>query len=219
MPDTVVDAETCRLAAIQRPAGFVALQDIMPDLLVDARYAGNNNFTGAVVPGYESGPLLLTREAAQALAAVQQTLATAGLACKVYDAYRPQRAVDHFLAWTGTRDDPDMKRRYYPSLEKSDLFRLGYLVRNSSHSRGSTVDLTLIDRQTGAELDMGTVFDFFDERSRPDSLLVSAQQRANRSLLRAVMGSHGFLPLAEEWWHFTLQDEPWPDTAFDFVAT
>jgi D-alanyl-D-alanine dipeptidase len=196
----------------------VVLQEFMPDLCVDVRYAGSNNFTGQPVPGYESALLLLSRAAAEALAAVQQTLAVAGLACKVFDAYRPQRAVDHFLAWTRSADDPGIKQRYYPALAKRDLFRLGYLVRNSSHSRGSTVDLTLVDSRSTEELDMGTAFDFFDERSRPDSLLVSAQQRANRCLLRSVMGSHGFLPLAEEWWHFTLQDEPWPDTAFDFVV-
>jgi len=200
-----------------RPDGFVELQELMPDLLVDIRYAGSNNFTGAPVPGYQSGRLLLSRAAAEALAAVQQSLVSVGLGCKVFDAYRPQRAVDHFLAWTRGADDAALKQQYYPQLEKADLFRLGYLVSNSSHSRGSTVDLTLIDQVSGKELDMGTVFDFFDERSRADSLHVTAQQRANRCLLRSLMGSHGFLPLAEEWWHFTLQDEPWPDTLFDFV--
>lgn len=201
----------------QRPEGFVALQDAVPDLQVDVRYAGSDNFTGAPVPGYEHATLLLSKPAASALAAVQQTLAAAGLGIKVFDAYRPQRAVDHFLWWTGTPDDPLAKARYYPRLEKRDLFRLGFLVRNSSHSRGSTVDLTLVDKASGEELDMGTIFDFFDARSRADSLGVNLQQRANRWLLRSVMGSHGFLPLAEEWWHFTLQDEPWPATCFDFV--
>ena len=200
-----------------RPEGFVTVQDAVPGALLDIRYAGADNFTGAPVPGYEKGTLLLTRAAARALADVQQTLSAAGFAVKVFDAYRPQRAVDHFLEWTRTRDDPAAKVRYYPQLDKRELFRLGYLVRNSSHSRGSTVDLTLVDRESGAELDMGTIFDFFDVRSRADCLALSPQQRANRWLLRSVMGSHGFLPLAEEWWHFTLQGEPWPDTCFDFV--
>lgn len=202
-----------------RPDGFVDLQEFIPDLLVDIRYAGSNNFTGAPVPGYQAGALLLSRAAAEALGAVQQSLALAGLACKVFDAYRPQRAVDHFLAWTQGADDAALKQQYYPQLEKTELFRLGYLVSNSSHSRGSTVDLTLVDKGSGEELDMGTIFDFFDERSRADSLRVTTQQRANRWLLRSVMHSHGFLPLAEEWWHFTLQDEPWSDTLFDFVQT
>ena len=204
-------------ANTERPDGFVAVTEVVPDLVVDVRYAGPDNFTGAPVPGYEQATLLLTLEAAGALAAVQDTLASAGLGCKVFDAYRPQRSVDHFLRWIDTPDDPGTKARYYPVVEKGELFTRGYLVRNSSHSRGSTVDLTLIDRVSGAELDMGTIFDFFDERSRADSLAVSAQQRANRWLLRSVMGSHGFLPLAEEWWHFTLQNEPFPDTGFDFV--
>lgn len=204
-------------ANTERPDGFVAVTEVVPDLVVDLRYAGPDNFTGAPVPGYEQATLLLTLEAARALAAVQDTLASAGLGCKVFDAYRPQRAVDHFLHWTTTPDDPRARARYYPALGKEALFELGYLVRNSSHSRGSTVDLTLIDKASGEELDMGTIFDFFDVRSRADSLAVNAQQRANRWLLRSVMGSHGFLPLAEEWWHFTLQDEPFPDTGFDFV--
>lgn len=203
----------------EQPQDFVVLEDVIPDLVVDARYAGTDNFTGQVVPGYQSARLLLTRQAALALSGVQQTLAVAGLACKVFDAYRPQRAVDFFIHWTRLPDRADLKRDYYPDIEKTELFKLGFLVRQSSHSRGSTVDLTLIDRSSGAELDMGTPFDFFDVSSRPDSLAASAQQRANRMLLRTVMGDYGFLPLAEEWWHFTLQNEPYPDSAFDFLVT
>lgn len=198
---------------------FVVLEDVIPGLLVDARYAGTDNFTGQVVPGYQSSRLLLTRQSALALSGVQQTLAVAGLACKVFDAYRPQRAVDFFIHWTQLQDRADLKRDYYPELEKTELFKLGYLLRQSSHSRGSTVDLTLVDCISGTELDMGTPFDFFDVRSRPDNLEVTMQQRANRMLLRTVMGEHGFLPLAEEWWHFTLQNEPYPDSAFDFLVT
>jgi len=200
-----------------QPEDFVVLQEAITDLCMDARYASTDNFTGLVVPGYQSDRLLLTRAAAEALASVQQTLSLAGLACKIFDAYRPQRAVDFFIHWTTQADNLELKRVYYPDIDKRDLFKLGYLVRNSSHSRGSTVDLTLIETDTGVELDMGTPFDFFDLRSRPDSMAVSAQQRANRMLLRSVMGQHGFLPLAEEWWHFTLQAEPYKE-GFDFVV-
>ena len=199
------------------PEGFVALADAVPGVVLEARYAGANNFTGAPVPGYEHGVLLLSRPAATALAAVAESLAPVGLGLKILDAYRPQRAVDHFLHWTTLPDDPVSKARYYPRLEKSELFARGYLVRQSSHSRGSTVDLTLVDLPGGEQLDMGGIFDFFDPCSRPDCPHASAAQRANRWLLRTVMERHGFEPLAEEWWHFTLRDEPWPDTIFDFV--
>lgn len=201
----------------EKPGDFVDLAEVVAGLQLDSRYATSNNFTGQIVPGYHSPRLWLTRTAAEALAAVQETLARSGLACKIFDAYRPQRAVDFFIQWTQAPDRAELKAYYYPDIDKNVLFQLGYLVANSSHSRGSTVDLTLIDSSSGAELDMGTHFDFFAESSRPDSLLVNAQQRANRLLLSTVMGSHGFKPLAEEWWHFTLKHEPYPHTSFDFV--
>ena len=202
----------------QVPSDFVEVVTVMPDLLVDARYAGTDNFTGQRVPGYESRCLMLTQAAAQALHAVQLAVAGDGLSLKVFDAYRPQRAVDFFLQWTRSSDDLRLKAAYYPAINKAELFALGYLVQHSSHSRGSTVDLTLVNTSTGVELDMGTNFDFFDERSRPDSMAVTDEQRKHRLLLSTLMMQQGFVPLEAEWWHFTLRDEPYPQTYFDFVC-
>jgi len=198
------------------PAGFVDVGDLIPGLVTDLRYFGTENFVGECIEGYESGRLLATRDAALALREVQHELAECGLALKVFDAYRPQRAVNHFISWANDASDVRRKAEYYPHLDKDQLFPAGYLLEFSSHSRGSTVDLTLIDRGSGVELDMGTPFDFFDPSSWPASLEVGAQQRANRMLLRSMMCRHGFVPVAEEWWHFTLHNEPYPDTWFDF---
>lgn len=198
------------------PDDFVDLATFIPGLLIDAAYASSANFTGQRVPGYEQGRMLLTRKAAEALREVTNTLCCANLQLKIFDAYRPQRAVDFFIAWTQQPDDERLKQLYYPHIDKRELFRLGYLVELSSHSRGSTVDLTFVDADTGMELDMGTPFDFFDPRSRPDSMYVTPKQRAHRQLLQDAMTSQGFVPLAEEWWHFTLRDEPYPDRVFDF---
>lgn len=202
----------------QIPHDFVDICAFIKTIKIDPVYARADNFTGQCVPGYESGKLLLTRQAALALQSVQEHLAVTGLALKVFDAYRPQRAVNYFLQWAKAGDDTRLKQQYYPRINKAELFMLGYLVEHSSHSRGSTVDLTLIDAHTGIELDMGTAFDFFDEQSRPDCLAVNQQQRANRMLLRSAMQQGGFIPLVAEWWHFTLQNEPYPETTFDFVS-
>jgi zinc D-Ala-D-Ala dipeptidase len=199
-----------------KPDDFVDLADFIPDLRIEAAYASSANFSGQRVPGYDEGRMLLTRIAAEALREVQHKLCCANLQLKIFDAYRPQRAVEFFLAWSRQPDDLRLKQLYYPHLEKHQLFELGYLVEFSSHSRGSTVDLTLVDADTGAELDMGTPFDFFDPRSRPDSLDVTPRQRAHRQLLQDAMTGEGFVPLAEEWWHFTLRNEPYPDRVFDF---
>lgn len=199
------------------PDDFVALESAVPGIVVDARYASSDNFTGRPVPGYEAGKLVLTRRAAEALSRALHELRFAGLGLKVFDAYRPQRAVEFFLEWAQAADDQVQKRGYYPNIPKNELFNRGLLVRRSSHSRGSAVDLTIIDAR-GTELDMGTPFDFFDDSSRPDSNAVSPQQRANRLLLRSIMLQQGFVPLPEEWWHFTLDAEPYPDTCFDFVV-
>jgi D-alanyl-D-alanine dipeptidase len=200
----------------KQPDDFVELATFIPGLRIDAAYASSSNFTGQRVPGYEQGRMLLTRKAAEALREVANTLCCANLQLKIFDAYRPQRAVDFFIAWTQQPDDARLKQLYYPHIDKRELFRLGYLVELSSHSRGSTVDLTFLDADTGIELDMGTPFDFFDPRSRPDSMDVTPRQRAHRQLLQDAMTSQGFVPLAEEWWHFTLRDEPYPDRVFDF---
>ncbi len=200
------------------PAGFVYLDAVAADIQQDLPYVGRDNFIGDPIDGYHASRIILTRQAAEALARVQRSLAPLGLGLKVYDGYRPQRAVDHFMRWAGNLGDQRMKPDYYPNLDKDRLVPEGYLLPRSGHSRGSTVDLTLVVREGDdwRELDMGTPFDFFDPSSWPASTLVSVQARANRLLLRTLMTGHGFQPLEEEWWHFTLVDEPFPDTYFDF---
>lgn len=198
------------------PDNFVHLREVAPDIVEDVKYYGADNFIGASIPGYEGPRLILTLEAAQALGRAQRELSYAGLCLKVFDAYRPQRSVDFFGRWSEDDSDQRMKQRFYPRVSKRDLFELGYLLKQSSHSRGSTVDLTLVDGIGFTELDMGTEFDFFDLRSWTASTEVSAQQRANRMLLRTVMENAGFAGVEEEWWHFTLRNEPYADRYFDF---
>jgi D-alanyl-D-alanine dipeptidase len=199
------------------PAGFVDARELVPGLRVDLAYYGSHNFIGEPIVGYEANRLILTQAAALALGAVQAELAYCGLGLKVFDGYRPQRAVDRFIAWAHDPADLRMRDLYYPHIDKARLFPEGYLVERSTHSRGSTVDLSIVDAESGAELDMGTPFDFFDPRSWPESRDVNVAQRAHRQLLRSVMHRHGFVGVAEEWWHFTLRDEPFPTTYFDFV--
>lgn len=194
---------------------FSNLKDLIPDLVVDLKYATSDNFVGAPIEGYAENMAWLTPPAAQALLSVQRDLQTAGLGLKVFDAYRPQRAVNHFLRWAQGATDPKLAAEYYPGLKAEELFTQGYLLARSSHSRGSTVDLTLVSLDQSTELDMGSQFDFFGTRSWIDSTDVSPQARANRLLLREVMERHGFVPFHHEWWHFTLADEPYPDTYFD----
>jgi D-alanyl-D-alanine dipeptidase len=199
-----------------RPAGFVDAAETAAGLAVDMRYAGARNFVGRPIAGYEAPVCLLTREAAAALAAVQRELAASGQGLRVYDCYRPTRAVADFAAWARDLDDQAMKQEYYPNIDKTRLFELGYIAERSGHSRGSTVDVTIVDLATGAELDMGAPWDLFDPISWPSSEAVSDEARANRQLLQNLMVQHGFRPLREEWWHFTLENEPYPDTYFDF---
>lgn len=202
--------------APQRAEGFVDAADAVPRLVVEMRYAGPRNFVGRPIAGYEAPVCLLTQEAAAALTLVQRDLAASGRGLKVYDCYRPTRAVADFAAWARDLDDQAMSAEYYPNVDKSQLFALGYIAERSGHSRGSTMDLTLIDLATGAELDMGTPYDLFDPRSWPSDASVSVEAQANRQALRQVMVGHGFRPLREEWWHFTLIGEPYPETYFDF---
>lgn len=200
------------------PAGadpFVDAAGIVPGLTVEMRYACSNNFVGRPIAGYEAPRCLLTPPAARALAQVQADLAPEGLGLKVFDCYRPVQAVADFATWARDPAEIRMKADYYPRIDKADLFRLGYIAERSSHSRGSTVDLTLVRRADGAELDMGTPFDLFDEASATDSPRVSATARAHRRRLRAAMIRAGFTPYPQEWWHFTLAREPFPQTAFD----
>ncbi|MBB5760287.1 D-alanyl-D-alanine dipeptidase [Methylorubrum rhodinum] len=206
------------LLAAAAPAAadpFVDAAGIVPGLAVEMRYAGSDNFVGRPIAGYEAPRCLLTPQAARALARVQADLAPEGLGLKVFDCYRPVRAVADFAAWARDPADTRMKPAYFPRTDKADLFRLGYIAERSSHSRGSTVDLTLVRRADGTELDMGTPFDLFDEASATDSNLVGPAARANRLRLRAVMIRAGFVPYPQEWWHFTLNDEPFPTRAFD----
>lgn len=201
------------------PDGFVYLDHAIPDVVVELRYATGDNFVGQTVDGYRHDHAIVSMQAAAALAEVQAALRPFGFGIKVFDAYRPQRAIEHFVRWSQDLDAQQTKRDYYPDVAKTDLFEEGYIAARSSHSRGSTVDLTLVyldEAGSTHEFDMGSGFDFFGLESWPDSHSVSAQQRANRVLLRNLMIANGFSPYAQEWWHFTLRGEPHPDTYFDF---
>lgn len=198
------------------PAGFVRLDAAVPGLVLDVRYHGADNFVGGPVDGYEAPAAYLTRPAADALREVQARLRPRGLGLKVFDAYRPQTAVDHFVRWAADPSDTRTKAEYYPDVPKSELFARGYIAEASGHSRGSTVDLTVVRLSDGAELDMGTPFDFFGPESAVAWAGLTAGQRANRRLLADAMQAGGFEPYPAEWWHFTLADEPYPETWFDF---
>ena len=198
--------------------GFVSIGEAIPDVLLDIRYYSSFNFIGERIDGYEEPVALMTREAAQALKAASNEAMELGYRLKVFDAYRPQKAVDRFVRWARDPEDIRMKRYFYPDLNKEDLIPQGYIAEHSGHSRGSTVDLTLFDMATQQDVDMGGSFDFFSELSHSDYTGVSEAQYRNRMLLQGLMVRHGFRPLKEEWWHFTLEDEPWPDTYFTFPA-
>lgn len=197
-----------------RPPAFVDAATVIPGLVVDMRYFGSDNFVGTQVDGYEAPVCLLTHQAATALAAVQRDLRPRGYGLKVFDCYRPARAVRHFVRWA--RDpDTSTKAEYYPHVAKGNLFREGYIASRSGHSRGSTVDLTLVRLPGGEELDMGTPFDFLSPESGQTGK-VSAEARANRKILADAMRARGFIPYDKEWWHFTLRNEPFPNSYFDF---
>ena len=206
----------CVQVDVAARGGFVALAEAVPDAILEPRYYSTYNFVGERIDGYEDPCALLTKEAARALRAVSDDCVRRGYRLKIYDAYRPQRAVAHFVRWASDLDDTRMKPYFYRDLDKSVLFERGYIAEKSGHSRGSTVDLTLFDMKTGKEVDMGGTFDWFGLESHPDYKGVTKEQYANRMLLREIMLAHGFKPLAEEWWHFTLANEPYPDTYFDF---
>ncbi|MBQ6000902.1 MAG: M15 family metallopeptidase [Clostridia bacterium] len=197
-------------------SGFVLLSEAAPDAVLEIRYFSTYNFMGERVDGYEQPTALLTREAAAALKAVGDSLAGRGCRLKIFDAYRPKRAVAHFMRWAKDAKDTRMKAIFYPYLEKDKLIPSGYIAERSSHSRGSTLDLTLFDMATGRDVDMGGPFDFFGELSHPSYRGISRKQYENRMLLREAMLAGGFLPYEEEWWHFTLENEPYPDVYFDF---
>lgn len=214
---------------------FVEVAQVLPDVILEIRYYSTYNFVGTRIDGYLAPIALLTREAADSLKAVSNDVIRQGYRLKIYDAYRPQRAVDHFVRWAQNPADTCMKRYFYPMLDKPVLFEQEYIYEKSGHTRGSTVDLTLFDMQTEKELDMGGTFDWFGIESHPDycgnpntklypeigkytgdGTGITEQQFRNRMILRDAMLRHGFKPLDSEWWHFTLRNEPYPDTYFDF---
>jgi D-alanyl-D-alanine dipeptidase len=201
--------------AQERPPSFVDAASVVPGLIVEMRYHGSHNFVGRRIDGYERPICYLTRPAAEALAQVAHDLAPRGLSLKAFDCYRPVRAVQHFVRWARNIADTARKAEFYPDVDKRNLFRDGYIAARSGHSRGSTVDLTLAGAG-GQELDMGTPYDFFSPRSWPSDKRVSAAAQANRALLAQAMRRRGFIPYDKEWWHFTLRNEPYPDTHFDF---
>ena len=195
---------------------FVLLSEAVPDAILEIRYYSTYNFVGDRINGYEEPLAMLTAEAADALREVSDELMGMGYRLKIFDAYRPQMAVTHFMNWALDTEDTRMKAYFYPELDKDVLFPQGYIAEHSGHSRGSTVDLTLFDMTTEREVDMGGTFDYFGELSHPDYTGITEEQYANRMILREVMLKHGFKPLAEEWWHFTLENEPYPNTYFTF---
>ncbi|HEX9601329.1 MAG TPA: M15 family metallopeptidase [Mariniflexile sp.] len=203
-------------AFAQLPEGFVYVKTIVPDLDVELSYYGMNNFVGKPINGYLVNKLILTKQTALALKQVQEELQNKNLCLKVYDGYRPQRAVDHFMAWAKNLNDTVNKKAFYPNVDKMNLFAEDYIASKSGHSKGSTVDVTIIDANTGKALDMGSAYDFFGKESWTDYKDITEEQKANRKLLLKVMTKHGFINFYKEWWHFTLKDEPFPDTYFDF---
>ncbi len=224
----------------KRPDSFVDIQEVIPDVEIDIRYYGDHNFLGARVDGYNAPKCFLTKEAATALANVQKDLNKFSLSIKIYDCYRPQRAVNHFVKWAREINNKKTMKEFYPTVDKRNLFRDGYIDAKSSHSRGSTVDLTIVPlpvplqakyvagqklsacykpadkRFRDNSVDMGTGFDCFHELSHTHNAAIGYQQRLNRMLLKTLMEKHGFRNYHKEWWHYTLNDEPFPDTYFDF---
>jgi len=209
-------------------SAFVNLTDVVPDAILEIRYYGTYNFVGTRIDGYDEPTALLTKIAADSLKAVSDDVIKQGYRLKIYDAYRPQCAVDHFMRWGADVNDTLMKPYFYPMLDKKVLFPMEYICEKSGHTRGSTIDLTLFDMTTEKEVDMGGTFDWFGHESHPDfcanpetleyieSDSLTLAQFNNRMILRNAMLRHGFKPFRTEWWHFTLKDEPFPDTYFTF---
>ena len=209
------------LLAQKLPENFVLVKDFVPSIAIEMRYSTNNNFTGRPIPGYGSREAVITIATASALKKVQKELNKLGLGLKIFDAYRPQKAVNYFIKWSDHPSDTIMKKKYYPNLKKKDLFNLGYIASKSGHTRGSTVDVTLLyvsGPDKGKEVDMGSVWDLFGVRSGYGYEAISIIQKANRRLLRELMIAHEFLTYDKEWWHFSLKNEPYPNTYFDFIV-
>lgn len=207
---------TLSIKAQTLPNGFSYVKSISPTIQQELRYCGHNNFVGIPVNGYKKNVLITSTLTAKALKKVQDELLKDSLSLKIFDAYRPQTAVNHFVRWAKVVKDTLTKQQFYPTVNKRNLFKLGYIASKSGHSRGSSVDLTIVNLKTNKELDMGSPFDFFGIASHVSYDKLSQQQKNNRQLLRKVMLKFGFKPYANEWWHFTLRNEPFPNTYFDF---
>ena len=199
------------------PKGFSYVSEIDATIKKELRYGTSNNFIGKPIDGYLKDSLIISTPAAKALKEIQTKLMLSGLSLKIFDAYRPQQAVDHFVRWAQEMNDTLMKKLYYPDVQKSELFTLGFIASKSGHTRGSTVDLSIVDVKTNKELDMGSSYDFFGEKSHPFYKKITEAQMKNRMLLRTIMIKNGFIPYDNEWWHFTLKDEPYPTTYFNFL--
>ena len=195
---------------------FVLLNDVIPNAIYDIRYSSSNNFVGNCIDGYDEPYAILTKKASKSLKKVNDALIPKGYCLKIFDAYRPQQAVNYFKHWATDINDIRMKKYYYPNIDKKLLFEKGYIASKSSHSRGSTVDLTLYNIKTNKDVDMGGSFDYFDESSNSNYKKITEEQYNNRMFLRKIMLSHGFTGIDEEWWHFTLKNEPFPKVYFDF---
>lgn len=202
----------------QLPKGFVYVNEVIPTIQTELRYCTDNNFVGTPIDGYVNNVAILTTEAATALKKVQAELAKQNLSIKIYDAYRPQQAVDHFVRWAKVENDTLMKGVFYPEVEKKNLFKAGYIASKSRHSSGSTLDITIVNLETGAPLDMGSPYDFFGSASWIKNSNLNKTQRKNRQRLQKVMAKHGFRNYAQEWWHFTLRGEPYRNLYFDFLV-
>lgn len=201
------------------PKSFVYLKDIAPSIRIELRYFSNNNFIGKPIDGYNSNSLVITEQTAKYLKKIQQELLRKELSLKIFDGYRPQQAVDHFVRWAKVLNDTIMKAQYYPKVKKKNLFKKGYIAEKSGHSRGSTIDLTIINIKADEALDMGSEYDFFGIQSHPLYKNISKKQKKNRMLLREIMLDNGFKPYENEWWHFTLKKEPFPNTYFKFLIS
>lgn len=240
---SATEAPDAGSAPVRAPSDIVDLREVDPSIRHDIRYRTEHNFIGTPIDGYQQARCLLTRAAATRLAAVQRDVRAQGYSLKVYDCYRPQRAVDHFVRWAKDPDDQAMKQEFYPRVDKANLFEDGYIAEKSGHSRASTVDLTLVpfdapkqkrwkpkdglrlcyapqdERFEDNSVDMGTGYDCFDTRSHTADSRSTPDQRAHRDALVEAMSDHGFANYEHEWWHFTLEDEPYPDTYFDFPVS
>lgn len=200
----------------QLPDGFVYVTNEIPSIKTELRYYSENNFVGKIINGYTKNVVILTKDATLALKNVQEELLKKNLSLKIYDAYRPQKAVNHFWEWAKDFNDTLRKPQYYPTIKKKYLFELQYIAKRSGHSRGSTVDLTIVDILTGKELDMGSSYDFFGAASGVNYKGITPEQQNNRKLLQQIMITNGFRVYSQEWWHFTLNNEPFKNTYFNF---